>query len=219
MMKLAVLSESPADEAALRILVDAVLGQPTEAVAPPALRSRGWPSVRNILPAVIKHLYYQTDADGLVVVVDSNGTLPHDESHSAENDSEKKCRLCQLQRSADRVRRDLRPVATRGDLGVFVGLACPAVEAWYRCGLDPEANEAAWRRTLESDGSAPPRIKALKQAVYGTDRPGLQLEIRRAQEEARRLAGDVECVERAFPGGFGSFADHLRRWTSDQSQA
>lgn len=218
-MKLAVLSESPADEAALRILVDAILGQPTEPIEPPALRSRGWPSVRNILPAVIKHLYYQTDADGLVVVVDSNGTAPHDESHSAEADTDKKCRFCQLQRIAGRVRRDLRPVATRGDLGVFVGLACPAVEAWYRSGLDREASEATWRRALEAGDHAPHRIKALKKAVYGTDRPSLPLETARAIEEAGRLAEDLGPLERTFPGGFGIFADHLRRRTSDQSQA
>jgi len=67
-MKVAVLSESAADEAAIRILVDAVLMQQTEPVGPPPLRSRGWPAVLSVLPGVIRHLQYQTDADGLVVV-------------------------------------------------------------------------------------------------------------------------------------------------------
>jgi hypothetical protein len=55
-MKVAVLSESPADEAAIRIMVDRLLGQETHPVALPPLRSRGWPSVREILPSVYKAL-------------------------------------------------------------------------------------------------------------------------------------------------------------------
>ena len=68
-LKLALLSESPADEAALRVLVGAVLGPFT--VVPPSLRARGWPSVEQVLPPILRHLHFRTEADGLVVVVDS----------------------------------------------------------------------------------------------------------------------------------------------------
>lgn len=40
-MKLLVLSESPEDEAALRVLIDGILGIETEHVAPP-FRAYGW---------------------------------------------------------------------------------------------------------------------------------------------------------------------------------
>jgi len=71
-MKVAIYGESPADEAALRILVDGLLGAPTEAIGFPWLKSRGWPSILQNLPKVLQYLHYQTDAQGLVVVVDSN---------------------------------------------------------------------------------------------------------------------------------------------------
>ena len=55
-MKVALLSESPADEAVLRVLVEAVLGAPPKFVSP-GLRARGWPNVAQVLPAVIRHLH------------------------------------------------------------------------------------------------------------------------------------------------------------------
>ena len=94
-MKVAVLSESPPDESAITILVEAVLGASIERVAGPPLRSRGWPSVRGILPVVIRHLHYQTDAEGLVVVVDSDSPLAHREG-SIDAACRAGCRLCEL---------------------------------------------------------------------------------------------------------------------------
>ena len=69
-MKVAILSESPADEAALRELVAGVLGDGVHFTAP-GLRARGWPQVGQLLPAVIRHLHFNTDADALVVVAGS----------------------------------------------------------------------------------------------------------------------------------------------------
>ena len=69
-MKVAILSESPADEAAIRVLVEGILGSPINQVQA-GLRARGWPNVAQILPAIVRHLYFNTTAEGLVVVVDS----------------------------------------------------------------------------------------------------------------------------------------------------
>jgi hypothetical protein len=79
-VKLGILSESPADEAAVRILVEGLLGARVQPTYPP-LRARGWPHVVQILPAVLRHLQLQTDAEGLVVVVDSDDTPLHDGNH------------------------------------------------------------------------------------------------------------------------------------------
>ena len=79
-MKLAILSESPADEAALQVLVGYVLGEPF-ATLKTALRARGWPSVEQVLPPIIRHLHFNTDADGLVVVVDSDDSIVHTPEH------------------------------------------------------------------------------------------------------------------------------------------
>jgi hypothetical protein len=212
-MKVTILSESAADEAAIRILVDAVLGVATQSATFPRLEfRRGFDNVMGLLPAVLKHVYYQTDADGLVVVVDSNGTALHALEHEQSGCAARACRLCRIREVLDETRSTLRPVAPRGPLRIAVGLACPAVEAWYLCGPDPHATEAAWARDLAAEADAPTHIRQLKQAVFGTDRPGLALETERATAAARRLAGDVAALETAFPWGFGALARALRAW-------
>ena len=79
-MKVAILSESSADEAAVRILVEAILNQQTEPIDL-YLRGHGWSSVRNVLPAVLKHLHYCTQAEALILVVDSDDSPVHQQSH------------------------------------------------------------------------------------------------------------------------------------------
>lgn len=91
-MKVAVLSESPADETAIRILAEACIERKSELVEF-NLRSRGWPSVQRLLPTVMKHLHYRTSADGLIVVVDSNRSPLHAPHHDAEPPTD--CRLCE----------------------------------------------------------------------------------------------------------------------------
>jgi hypothetical protein len=58
-MKVAILSESPADEAAVRILVEAVLAEKVEAIRPPTVRPGGITGVLRILGPVPKWLHYR----------------------------------------------------------------------------------------------------------------------------------------------------------------
>lgn len=210
-MKVAVLGESAADESAIEILARAILGRPTEPVAGPRLRSRGWPSVANDLPTVIKHLYYRTDAEGLIVVVDSNSSPVHELAHEEQSGANPGCRLCRLQEVASVTIAQLRPVPARMTPKTAIGLAVPAIEAWYQSGIDPHVTEANWLQSARR-GAPPYSTPQLKQAVYGTDRPPLDLERQRAVEEATRLARDLEPLESAFPNGFGHLARALRVW-------
>jgi len=210
-MRVTVFSESPADEAAVRILADAVLGRETTTPEPFHLRSRGWPSVRGILPAVIKHLHYQTDVAGLVVVVDSDESTVHTAAHEALPGGAADCRLCQLRGVVERTQNTLSEVPNRLELKVAVGVAVPAVEAWYAWGTIPHVNEAAWTRRLGGE-QIPYDKRSLKQSVYGTIRPSITLETTHAVAAARRLAGDIPGLERDFPGGFGALARELRSW-------
>lgn len=210
-MKVAVLSESPADEAAVRVLVDGVLGRQTQAVTIAPLRTRGLSGVFEVLPAVLKQLHYHTDAEALVVVVDSDHSPVHNDGHEQPDGAETGCRLCKLRRVVAQVRGQLRPISNRPSIKTALGVAVPAVEAWYRCGLDPHVTEATWIMGLQS-GSYPYTRNRLKQAVYGTDRPPLTLETRRATEEAQRLVRDLSLLERLFPAGFGSLARGVRGW-------
>ena len=209
-MKLGLLSESPADEAALRILLEAILGRSIEVLQPP-LRARGWPNVMQVMPAVMYHLQFQTAAAGFVVVVDSDDTRHHEADHADPNKFHPLCRLCQLEMTMRRARKRWVLPPGRAPLLTAAGLAVPAVEAWYLCGRDPDVGEAAWWRDRER-GVVRYTRRDLKQRTYGTMRPSLPLEVRRAEEEARRLARDIHVLEREFPNGFGSLANAVRRW-------
>jgi hypothetical protein len=201
-MRVAILSESPADESALRIIADALLGVKTITVAK-ALRSRGWPSVRNILPAVINHLNYQTDADGLIVVADSNHT-----SLSAENP---KSRMRDLRELAQQCRQQLKTTGGRVPLKIAVGIAAPAIEGWWLCKSRQHINEATWEKGLNEKRDPYSKLE-LKKWLYESDYASLELMTRKMTEAAHEVARDLSHLETAFPMGFGLLAKEVRDW-------
>lgn len=209
-MKLALLSESPADEAVLRVLAGAVLREPVELVAP-SLRARGWPSVEQVLPSILRHLHFHTDAHGLVVVVDSDDTPVHTEEHEAPGYHHPLCRLCRLRAVFRRTLRKLPPAHGRAGPLRAVGLAVPAIEAWLLCGRDESVTEQTWIAGL-AGGRVPYTRRDLKARVYGTTRPTLPLQLARGVEEVRRHRGDLRRLENDFPNGFGALARDLRSW-------
>jgi hypothetical protein len=212
-MKVAILSESPADEAAISVLVEGILGNPVERVQS-GLRARGWPNVAQILPAVIRHLHFNTAADGLVVVVDSDDSVVHTNDHEAPNYYHPLCRMCQLRGVFRRTTKKLPPAQGRARVLRCVGVAVPAVEAWYLCGRDDNVTEAAWV-SGQIKGMTPYTRRELKWRVYGTERPSLPLETERALQEVRRHRGDLRRLEYDFPIGFGFLANDLRSWSKD----
>jgi hypothetical protein len=206
-MKIALLSESPADEAALRILVTAVLGAPPQFVEP-GLRARGWPNVAQLLPAVIRHLHFNTDTDVLGVVVDADDSVVHTAAHQAEGYFHPQCRMCQLRAVFRQTTKRLRPTNGRDRVIRGVGIAVPAIEAWYLCGRDASVSEAAWLAG-QAGGRPPYSRPELKQRVYGTDRPSLGHEIACALREVTRLRHDARRLENDFPC-FALLAQDLR---------
>lgn len=209
-MNIALLSESPADEAALRVLVGYILGGRFNRVAP-TLRARGWPSVELVLPAILRHLHFNTNADGLVVVVDSDDSPVHTIEHEAPGYHHPYCRLCRLRAVFRRVTKNLPPAQGRDRVLRAVGLCVPALEAWLLCGRDTSITEAAWTNG-QATGRLPYTRRELKWRVYGTDRPSLPHQIRRAVQEVSRHHGDVRRLENDFPQGFGSLVRDLRGW-------
>jgi hypothetical protein len=201
-MRVAILSESSADESALRIIVDALLGVRTTPVAM-NLESRGWPAVRNILPAISKMLQYRTDAEALVVVVDSN--------HTYLSRDEPKNRLREFQVLVQRSRQQLINVPGRVPLKIAIGVAAPAIEAWWLCKSNPQISEAAWEKGLIEKREPYSKLE-LKRQLYGSDYRSLELMTRKMTEAAQVIAGDLSAIERAFPEGFGTLAKELRSW-------
>lgn len=202
-MRIAILSESSADEAALRILVDAVLGVKSIPIAT-ELRSRGWSAVQANLLAVAKYLHYRTNADGLVVVVDSN--------HTYLSIEESKNRLKQFQELAERCRKQLNPLpGGRIPLKIAIGVAAPAIEAWWLCQTDSQISEAAWERGL-NDRRDPYSKQELKKRLYSQDYSSLDWMTQKMIEAAQSVIGNLAALEKNFPSGYGSLANELRRW-------
>jgi hypothetical protein len=210
-MKIAILGESEADEAAFKVLAEAVLGGPLDLLEKPSLQSRGWPAVMKAVEAAIKHLYYHTEAEGFVFVVDSNHSTPHEPAHNYSTDGDNGCRLCQIRRAVHKAKRSLRPIHSRQPLKTAVGLAVPSIEAWLQCGVNPAVTEAAWINGIKSKTEPYTKLQ-LKQNVYGTNRPSLPLETKRMLEEATRLGKQISTLENLFPLGFGAFSDDIRGW-------
>ncbi|PYS01877.1 MAG: hypothetical protein DMG16_10855 [Acidobacteria bacterium] len=204
-MRVAILSESPADEIAVRILADSILGLSTQLAVSHKIRSRGWPAVLNTLPAVIRQLHYTESADGLIVVADSDDTPLHETHHDSEASVD--CRLCQLRKKAVDVLSDL-PAAT---FKVAIGIAVPAIEAWYLFPTDARLTESTWRQHLGS-GPRPDIRRNLKKKVYGTELPSQTVENQRAEDAAKQLISNLHLFEQHFPNGFGPLAQALRSW-------
>jgi hypothetical protein len=209
-LNLALLSESPSDEAAIKLLVEYVLREPFTIVQP-GLRARGWPNVEQVLPPIIRHLHFNTKADGLVVVVDSDDSPVHTEEHEAPGYHHAFCRICRLRAAFRRATKNLPPAQGRTRVLRAVGLAVPAIEAWLLCGRDTSITEDAWLQGQERE-QLPYTRADLKMKVYGTTRPSLPFQTRRAVEEISRQAGDTRRMENDFPRGFGALVRDLRAW-------
>ena len=210
-MRVAYFAESPADQAALTIFTEAILGHATTPISHSGLVHRGWPSVRTVLPAVLKELHYHSDAEGFVLVVDSNGSTPHEPTHDLVNARESKCRLCQLRLMATETLRQVRPRSSQPALKIALGLAVPAIEAWLLCGVNTQVSEATWINGRNQNQS-PYSTSGLKEQLYGTSHPSLAMAAETMKREAARVSQKLSTIEKVFPQGFGSLAADIRSW-------
>ena len=208
-MIVAILSESPSDEEAIRHLLVPLVGSTssTDTLLSP-LRSRGWPAVRKVLPGVVKHLHYRTIVDALVVIVDSDDSVPHGshDPHAYEG-----CRLCRLLALLGDEMARLTPVAGRKPLHTAVGLCIPAIEAWYLCGQDASVTEAAWI-TGRNTGRPPYSRRELKARAYGSEIVTIEIQTQRAVFHAQRLAADLTPLHTWFPNGCGTMLTTVEGW-------
>lgn len=214
-MRVAIVSESTADETAIRVLVDAALGVKTLPVVP-AIRYRPGHTFLRDLPAILRALHRAGTVDGLVAVVDSDDTPIHQPDHEDDPEAALRCRLCEArellrQAQGDLAKRDPehQPIRTA------LGLAVPAMEGWYLSGRDPDCTEAAWLAHMAEhpEGTSFRHVRVqLKQKAYGRNRPSLGYQTRAAVEHARRLATNLDALAENFPNGFGPLLRDLRAW-------
>ncbi|HEY7314735.1 MAG TPA: hypothetical protein VH643_35635 [Gemmataceae bacterium] len=198
-MKIVFFGESPADQAALAVFTEGILGRPPETIDM-GLEGHGVTGVLNALGGVFRGVYYNSDAEGLVVVVDCDDTELHHSDHDKPGKGGERCRLCQARTIIEQSRKHLKARSGRPALQVTIGLAVPAIEAWYLVGQNRQVGEAAWRTAL-TVRQFPFTRRKLKELVYGTDRlsrtsDGMRRE--RSPPDHRRHQGHRDCI----PGWF-----------------
>jgi hypothetical protein len=156
-----------------------------------------------------KAMHWRADADGLIVVIDSDSTPAHDIGHEESGFTHPGCRYCELRRLVDQLQQHVTP-RPQAPLKIAMGLAVPAIESWYQCGLDVHCTEARFRR--ESSHALYELRRELKRNSYGFVDPPQALMTQKAIEHATRLAQLIPLLERNFPIGFGLLARSLRNW-------
>jgi hypothetical protein len=213
-MRIGYYCESPADQAAMMVFTEGLLGAPPEPINLD-LEAHSVPAFFVALDGVFRGVHYNSDAEALIFVVDCDDTEVHGAAHDAPGGAAEGCRLCRVRKIIARARTQLKPRRGLPELRVATGLAVPAIEAWYLVGKNHQVGEAAWGVGLRA--GRPPFTRAkLKELVYGTDRPSLEHETECAVAEARRIVGNLEAIESAFPDGFGPMAREIRSWITRQ---
>lgn len=213
-MKITIFSESPTDEAALKILIEGIIGAEIEEVPyPNRLRSRGSGVLRDV-PAVLRGVYYNTEAEFLVIVRDSDDRPIHRKEHDEPNNKEtKNCRYCELHKAVKSTLENLTVTQGKENFKVAVGVAVPAIESWLLCDVNPHVSEATWlNKQEEKDFSTYNDRQYLKTELYGSKIASSENMIKFGTEAAKRLAENTEQLETLFPEGFGNMANEIRSW-------
>ena len=74
-------------------------------------------------------------------------------------------------------------------------------------------HEAAWVRARQGKHPKEPYTRReLKELVYGTTKPTLELETQKMRELMFTVLCDLARLQAAFPGGFTPFHDEVTRW-------
>lgn len=211
-MNVAIFTESPIDDAVLRVFTDHLLGTSTSPTSLPRLASRGWPAMKRDLPAIIRAVHYQSLAEAVVVCADANGREVHAPEHVGQPTSA--CRHCELQSEASRTLDRLPATQLWHPLKVAITVPCPSIEAWLLCGRERDCTEAAWKQRREAK-NAFSEIKRLKKLLYGSEAPhSHRLAIENATRRGTELLSDLGHLEWAFPNSFGVFAATVRGWAT-----
>jgi hypothetical protein len=186
-VRIAFLSESDVDEAALAEFCAAVVGRKVERVPCSARVRRGWPALKTTLGPALRSLKL-SDAELVVVCADGDGTDPN--------------------QPGDR-RAQLEHIVVQAGMAarVVVALAVPMIEAWWLAPSNPELHEQGWFGRRDRN---PGYDKLdLKRRLYGTDRPLRTDMMRVMPDAARAAAAHHRSLGTRFPLGLGPLLRRL----------
>jgi len=204
-MKIVVLAESPADRAAIEIFAQAILDDEIEfATVQP--RTGGYHAVAAAIRPNLLHLHYQRSADGLIVVVDSDGT-PIEAGNT-------RGRVHLLLSEIQDIQSQLSSSEKAPAIKTAVGVAAPSIESWLLFGINKQCTEAGWVVRLNDGQNTAVEIRQLKKQLYGTDRPDINLETQVMIERAKAIIDEnrLETFMQSFPYGFKQLVSDLRAW-------
>ena len=209
-MKIGFYCESPVDSACLAVFVEAILGAPPEPISKD-LDGHSVPAFFNVLDGIIRGVHYNSDAEGLVLVVDSDDSPIHIEAHDSPGSEDDECRFCRTRKIVANARKRLKSIPGRSPVKVAIGLAVPALEGWLMVGKNHQVKESAWVAN-SSGGRGPFTRQQLKEMVYKANQNSWEDITKRAVEEATRFSADIQALVRAFPMGFGLMEREIRSW-------
>jgi hypothetical protein len=103
-MKIGYYCESPADAAALAIFVEGLLGAPPEPISV-ELEAHSVPGFFSALDGVFRGVHFNSDAEGLIVLVDGDNADLHELAHDAPGEDVEGCRYCQIRKIVARAQK------------------------------------------------------------------------------------------------------------------
>lgn len=199
MIELAILSESPADEAGLLAFAAALIGQPCSASEQLVFRARGWPAIVRQLEPVVAGLACWAQPTALLVVADGNG--------STLEEAASECRMRQLREAATRAEKRFLQAGRR--VPVLVGVAYPTIEAWWLAAQDSGLGEAGWDNRGRPGGATYTKPD-LKRALYGSEFASLPAMLAAQAAAGTRAAAHADALARRFPLGLAPLVTGLR---------
>ncbi len=174
------------------------------------LEAHSVPGFFSALNSVFRGVHYNSDADGLVIVVDADHTELHDPSH--DTNTAKDCRYCQASNIIQRARTQLQPRIGRPELKVAIGVTLPSIRSWVIVWQIDEVGEAAWKTSLAS-GKRLFTSQNLKKWCTARIAPRSNWRRNVRSRETLRIRENLKSIEDAFPIGFGLLAQEIRSWS------
>jgi hypothetical protein len=93
----------------------------------------------------------------------------------------------------------MKPGPGLKQLHTAIGVAVPSIEAWLLFGEDSGCTEAGWVLKENEGNKSPVEISRLKQRLYSTDRPSLELETNTMVERCQSLisSNSLDALEKS----------------------
>src|SRR5260370_17261276 len=111
----------------MAVFTEGILGEPPEPINMD-LEAHSVPGFFRSLDGVYRGVHYNSDADGLIVVVDSDDAVLHSDAHDALGAAEDRCRYCQIRKIIQRAGNQFKPRQLSPNLKVPLCAPVPPIQ-------------------------------------------------------------------------------------------